>query len=469
MAAQTFPTTGVRTGNYNWGEWKSIFDARLDEGYMQEEIRRYGLGSFFYDFVNMAGYETPVTTRTPKIFEILEWELVTKTGTQINTGAAGADISWTIHADDIDASGGTTIMENEAVVIPAAYQATGEDRIYVITDITGTTVTASPLSADGNTITESQISVAVPTSTVLKVHGSYWGPGTGMPDSHRSSRAVRTYYTTIVKTNVGFEGGIQAIKWRQLKSEGEANSAWIDGQGLAERFHSKKIDDSIFLGELNDNTALTQASNFGGTNLRRSTQGLWNWAEQAGQELLYPGTWDYTQLYDYKDLILSQNVVARDIMFMYGSDLGRMVEESGLDFLKEYSGGSDLMIATDKIGYNVKYHVANGFTFSFMELASFANPLRYGNKNYEFSKYGLMMPDQSETVTVEGRTERHSNLALGYLSGQGENRRRILSLQDGTTGRSAGVHEYDGSNLYILSEIVPLVFRPNQLVQVKPQ
>jgi hypothetical protein len=147
-----------------------------------------------------------------------------------------------------------------------------------------------------------------------------------------------------------------------------------------------------------------------------------------------------------------------------------MIEESDLSYIKEYSGGSDLFMAANKIGINVKFFVGNGFTFAFSEIKSFANPMRYGNKEYEFSKYGIMLPNMSETVTVEGRTERHPNLVLGFLNWAGENRERIVRVVDGMSGRSAiATNEYDGSNLWMLTEMVPLVFRPNQIVLVKPQ
>lgn len=471
MAAQTYPQTGTHVSQWNFANWASLFDARFDEGYLSE-IQRYGLGSHYMDFLQLADATTSVTTRVPKVFEKLEWENTCETGTEIAiSGAAGDPIQFTIAASDIDAAGNRPIQVGDGLVIPRAYQAPNQDRIYVVTAIDGShVVDAEPLSADGTTITASEIDVAVPTGTVLKVHSNYYGPGTGQPLGHYSVRAEREYPTTIIKTSMNYEGGIQALKWRQIKTESGINSVWMEGQEIAEDYHSKRIDDAIFLGELNDNTALTQASEFGGTNKRRAAKGAWNWMEEAGQELLYPGTWDYTQLYDYKDLIISQNVVAREIIFLYGSDLGRMIEEANLDYIKEFSGGSDLFRTSNEIGVNIKYFMGNGFLFQFQELKSFCNPLRYGNKDYEFTKYGLMMPNNSETVVVDGKTERHVNLTLGYLNWGGENRQRIVRVVDGMSGRSSiATNQYDGSNLWMLTEFTPLVFRPNQLVGVKPE
>lgn len=470
MAAQTYPTVASRVGEYNFKNWASIFSARFDEGYL-EEISRYGLGSYFMDFLQLADYTMSITTRTPKVFETLEWENTVKTGTQIAISvAAGDPISFDIHADDIDAVGQLPVQVTDGLVIPAYYEANSSNAIYVIVDITGTTVTAEPLSADGTSIAASEIAIAIPIGTTLKVHSSYHGYGTGQPKGTNMTRAIREYTTQIVKTSMNFEGGIQALKWRDIKTENGINSAWMEGQEIIESKHSKKIDDILFLGELNDNSALTEVSQFGGTNKRAATKGLWNWAGEAGQDLLYPGAWDATNLYDYKDLAISQNIIAREIIFAFGTDLGRNIEESNLDWIKQFSGGSDLFRTAFEIGIDIKSFFANGYHFLFQELRSFSNPLRWGNKSYDFTKYGLMIPNGMETYEIEGKMERHPTLAIGYLNYAGEDRTRIVRVLDGMSGKSSfAVNEYDGSNLFMLSELAPIIYRPNQLVRVMPQ
>lgn len=473
MAAQTYPTTSSKVGQYNFGNWASIFSARFDEGYM-EEINTYGLGSSFMDFLQLADQTINITTRTPKVFEVLEWEKTVKTATLIDVatyGAAGADLVFTIHADDIDSVGQIPVQVGEGIVLPGAYETNGRNAIYVITDITANVVTMTPLSKDGTlTSYQSQLNVDLPIGTLLKIHSYFSGYGTGQPLGHTQIRAIRTFNTTIVKTSMNYEGGIQALKWREIKTENGVNSAFLEGQALAEKFHSKKIDDALFLGEINDNSTLTEASQFGGTNRRASAKGFWNWAEEAGQDQLYAGTWNTSDLYDYKDLALSQNLIAKEILFLMGTDLQRMVEESGLDWIKEFSGGSDLFRTMNEIGYDVRSMFINGYHFMFKELPSFGNPLRWGNKEYDFTKYGIMVPNGMETYSIEGKTERHPTFAIGYLNSGGEDRTRIIRLLDGMSGRQAiAVDQYDGSNLYILSELSPILYRPNQVVRVMPQ
>lgn len=471
MAAQTYPQVSSKVGNYNYYDWKSLFDLRLDEGYL-EEIERYGLGSHFFDFMKLSDMTISITSRNPKVFERLEWEPTVKVGTQIAVSAAPGDpISFDIHADDIDAQGQIPVQVGDGLVIPGAYEANNRNAIYVITTIVGDTVTAEPLSADGTGgSAQSEIAVAVPVGTVLKIQGSFWGFGTGQPTGMNQIRALREYTTNLVKTSMGYEGGIQAIKWREIKSENGVNSAWIEGQEICEKLHTKKIDDMIFLGEINDNSALVQTSQFGGSNKIASAKGLWNWAEEAGQDLLFAGQWDASNLYDYKDLGISQGLTAIEIMFLMGTDLQRMIEESNLDWIKQFSGGSDLFRTAYEIGIDVRSFKANGYHFLFQELKSFANPLRWGNKEYNFTKYGLMLPNGKETYTIDGRTERFPQIVLGFLNHGGENRERILRINDGMSGRSPiASNQYDGSNLWMLTEFSPIIYRPNQLVRVMPQ
>jgi hypothetical protein len=147
-----------------------------------------------------------------------------------------------------------------------------------------------------------------------------------------------------------------------------------------------------------------------------------------------------------------------------------MVEESNLDWVKSFSGGSDLFRTAFEIGIDVRSFKANGYHFLFQELRSFANPLRWGNKEYDFTKYGLMIPNGMETYEIDGKMERHPQLIIGYLNHAGEDRSRIVRLVDGLSGRETiATNQYDGSNLWMLSELATIFYRPNQIVRVLPQ
>ncbi len=470
MAAQTYPVPTPRVGAYSEANWRPLIEQRLDPGYFLETFR-YGLGSYYFDWLDMSERTLNLTTDNPKIYEKLEWENTIKTGSEIAIGAAGADISFDISSDDVT-NGTIPLKVSDGIVIPAQNQATGEDRVYVVTSIGASptfTTTASPLSADGNTITESEVSVAVASGTVLKIHSNFFARGTELPDGKYNYRLIREYETQIIKTTRQFEGGMQALKWYEVPSETGSTTAWFEGQDELELDHRKACDDALFLGEINDNSTLVQTSNVGGSNARKSTKGLWNWGKEVGQPLDYAGAWDMSYFYDVKDLLLANNVVSRECMFCVGSDLLRSIEESNLNWIREYSGGSNLMRAADELGIETSRVKVNGVFFQIHELMSFGNPLRYGNKTYNFSKYGIIIPEGQERADYNGKEELHPNFMIGYLNNNTENRTRIIDVIDGTTGRSQSTNRFDTSESYALTEMASIVLRPEQLITVEPE
>jgi len=473
MAAQAYPIPTPRVGNYNEAQWRPLIEQRLDPGYFLETLR-YGVGSYYFDFMEMAGRTMQLTTDNPKVYEKLEWENTCKTGTEIALGAAGDPITFKISTDDLDTYGNTPVKVGDGLVIGGQYQATGEDRIYVIITITKNStvdvdVVAEPLSADGNTITASDIELAVPAGITLKIHAYYTGRGTELPDGKNNYRLVREYQTQIIKNTRTFEGGMNALKWYEVPSDVGGSTAFWEGQDEQELDHRKMCDDAIFLGEENDNSALVETSGAGGSNLRKSTKGIWNWGKEVGQPLDYGAGWDMSYMYDVKDLFLATNVAAREAMMNVGTDLLRDIELSNLEWLQAYSGGSDLMMASDKLGIETRRVLVNGIVFQINELKSFGNPLRWGNKDMNFSKYGLIIPEGSDNAEINGKRELHPNFMVGYLNNNGENRTKIVGVLDGTTGRSVPTNRFDYSETFVETELASIVLRPEQLITVEPE
>lgn len=466
MAAQTYPTVTTRVGNFNQAVWQPLMSQRLDPGYIGETFR-YGMLSQYFDILDLAERTINLTTDNPKVYEKSEWEQTVTTGTAITTGAAGASISFTIDASDQD-----SVLEHEVILIPELYQAAGvgEDRQYVVTDVTSSVVTALPRSADGTSVTASQIGTEIPAGTTLSIVGYSVGRGGALPDGKADYRTVRDYETVIIDESRIFEGGMQALKWYEVPTDVGGTTAWFEGQHDMELNLSKHCEGEFWMGELNDNASLTTASAAGGTNKQKATKGVWTWAKEVGSPLNYSGgTFDYSYLYDVKDLFLSKMVAANEASFLMGSDLQRSVEEGGLDFVREYSGGSDLFRKSDELGIHVKRALVNGILFQFQELKALGNPQRFGNKVYNLSKSGLIVPESMENAEYNGKTEKHPSLQIGYLNHNGEDRTRIVGVIDGTTGRSTPTNIYDTSRTFIKSEFAAIVLRPEQLIPVEAE
>jgi hypothetical protein len=264
--------------------------------------------SSIFDGLQLAGRTLTLGTRTPKWFEMLEWEKTVKINTAIATGAAGATISLVVHTDDRDVSGNVPIQVGDGVLIPAAYQTPNENRIYVVDTYTAGTYTAvlRPLSQAGTVITASQIGTEIPAATVLKIHSQYSGFGTGQPKGQDVTLAEKATKTQIIKTSMNVEGGLESLDWREVENSEGKMGLWLRGQEIAENTHDKKIDDALLVNEQSDNATLVATSNFAGSNAITAGMGYWNSAELYGSDLGYTeGSVDMSFFDDYKDFVIS--------------------------------------------------------------------------------------------------------------------------------------------------------------------
>ena len=459
-------TQGVTAAPFSYNEIVSIYDARLDTGYFAE-VERYGNLDRVLNFLNMPEREISIASRKPKVFEMLPVQADVKNESEVATSVAGAAMTFVVATSDRTTTGSIPLQASEGIIVPGTHTISGNDAIFVCHSISTYTATLYP--AD---ITEG-ISVAIPAGTVLKIHGSYKAFETGQPGSKRTKRVERPYSVGLCKTTSALGGGVAGLKWLpvQYQDDPSRNGFVAENQYIAEFDHDKKLDDMIFFNQLITNTNLVETSGLdGNSGLRQASKGLWNHAEDSGQTLSYSGTWDSGNFYDYKDLAISQLVSSKEVQFIYGYDLSRQIEQSGLDWIQSYSGGSDLFMGPNKLGINVKYYELDGFTFQCKELESFKNPMGAGNQNYQFYKSGLMMPVGTGSAEIEGKTEQHPNIMLGYLRGEGSDRKRVIGTMNGPTGLNLPVNQTsDYAQWMINTEYALFVLRPNQLVIVKPE
>jgi hypothetical protein len=185
----------------------------------------------------------------------------------------------------------------------------------------------------------------------------------------------------------------------------------------------------------------------------------------------YDGNYAISNFDDVKDMFRSQGVINQAALFAVGSGLHRMVENSGLDFLKEYSGGTDLMRGLDGVGIEFKKILKNSILFSLVELATFDNPQTYGLAAYDWKNSGFIVPNEfgqakmgdfgSETVTL-------SNLTLGNKNYNGEDRTRVSGVLAGVNGMGhrSFVDTYDDVRGELLTEFMLIATKRNQMIKV---
>ena len=457
-------TQYTAVGNYTEA-WKSIYSLYFPPEIWNEWFQKYGGGFKVLDFLNMAKRSSSIANRTYYHYEDGTDQRVATIEAAVVVGIAGADITFKLIDTAYDSNGAGPLREHFTVLVPAAYQVGTSPKLYVVTGISGSTVeqiyTCSPLDVT------SRITVEMPASTELMIGPSVYAPGMGQPAGRTTGTYRRTHYTQISKESCGFEGGSVAHRnYREVVDK--AGQPGIFDRGMVETEFNldRQIDAALFVGEPNSNS-LVQTSQFGGTPSRQGTQGLWNWQADLAQTKNYTGEFDMDDFDDIKPLLQSQGVNGATVWFGFGSNLGLNVENGVLSALKEWSGGSDLLARDDFFKVDFKNVMKNGVKFACQELVSFANPNAYGNDSYDFTNSGFMMPVSDVSVTVGGSKTVVPNLSIAYLNHNGEDRTRIIGTVAGLNGMGYPiVNEYDGTQIYMLSEFSLFAANVNQHIRI---
>jgi len=106
---------------------------------------------------------------------------------------------------------------------------------------------------------------------------------------------------------------------------------------------SKYINDELFLGQGVSATALNQTTREGDSVAPTGTVGLLQHLVDGGMRQYYTSAYGYTDFDELKPLLISQGIANRNVTFFCGSELYKQIENAGLDFLKEFAGGTTLM------------------------------------------------------------------------------------------------------------------------------
>ena len=461
-------------GNYS-AQWLSLHSDLLRPVYLPQIYKTYGRAFDFLDFYSMAGKNGLVAGRTVKLWEQGNIKATCTTSTAITTGVLGADITFKIDGSDYDTNGNPTVRLQQTVYISQKYQPATVTipMSYQVVSRSGSagdyTFTARPFASAA-----AQIVVQVPIGTVLTVGPIQFAPGMGLPASTTQAYFERSFTSTILKEKLAVEGGFLSNQyWEPFEQDGKlmgyVNKMLVDTEFLLD----DQINQYVGFGQANDNAALVQTSTFGGSNKVLSGNGIWPSLNAGAQQLWYAGAFEHADYKTVKDLLESQGVVDQEVIFAMGSELHDDVEQADLNFIREYSGGSDLMKNLNSLGYDVQQVKRNGITFNRVKLKSLSNPFSMGNAEYDLSSAGFIMPSSKAKVTSNADQSNPiylNNIELRYLGKGAENRTRVLGELNGISGiNGTPVNEYDGKVFGMLTEPILLLTNLNQCVQVRKE
>ena len=484
MSTTSSPTLLSNTANTGYNSvWASLYDTDMQVPQIWGEIvKLYGPGIGLLEFLYMAGSIVPIAGPTKKLFE--ELSLVKTVATYGTTSSVTTGAAWSLSlaAAEFNTSDKAYLSKNDMVVVPAKYCATTgtntkltRPSLWQVTAVDSGVGTSKVYTLYAITKTDI-INVTIPAGTKLMVTGGAYANGVqgGTPKS--AGWQTRTFVNSTRRQNWSLTGSQQSNQRYYNTLRGGGNGIFTKASMEADFLLSKYINDDLMLGQLMTATAITMNDRDSNAITPTNTLGMLGHMVAGGMKQYYTTSYQYSDFDDVKALLQSQGITGRNVNFFMGSELYKQLENSGLDFKKEFAGGT-VLGAIGEIDASLKSVHKNGIDFAFKELPSLADPTSYGSDSFDdfFKGLGFMIPDTD--VTVRGSMEepaavKMKNLALGYKNAQGENRTRINKVLPGiaNVGQGTGdiaVSDYDDLRGELLSEYCLIFLKRNQSILVQ--
>lgn len=481
-------TSNTYGGSYN-AAWGSIYDLEFEPQVWQQWYQAFGKGFMIFDWLQIPGQTVNVKARNIDAFTDQAVEraaLLGDGGIPFAGHVAGAVRNFDLAASEyLDADGATTttpyVRVNDSIFI---------DPLYTNKDVPTKWGVATVGAYNGGAPTDGTIypfdstvvlTANVPASSYVMVGANNRGIGGGQPGARRSGTTSNTFYTGITAESTEIKGGVNAEKlYRNDLDKSGKGLLWTKAQVETEFLHRAGMDKDLLLGQVNANTAnIVDTDSDGNSNATRSTKGLWHWVEEDGMEQSYAGAYDLAYFDQIKEYLRSQGVTDTSVAILAGSNLHKQIENTVLDYIKAYSGGSDLMLGLNSVGFGVQEFKKNGITNTLCEVVSFDNANSYGVLDNYFRDAGLVIPKSLATVKSDGMVTddfygysagdkvKIPNVILGYLNNNGENRTRMVGPVAGVNGFGYPfTNQYDEVKLHIKSEYMLIVNLANQMMKI---
>lgn len=431
----------------------STYDVALKPQELGEVIHRYGEGLYVTNFLHLAGQTMDVKSPTIKIIE----QGAPNRPLKVSIATDAAPVNGTTVTIDVADGSDAYARANFTLIIPKAYTNKDYDTELVLSGSAGSWT---------GTMVEDDTAITTALSDVYVFEGgSLYGKGTDQPEPMASGYYERSTNERIMKDTSGIEGGrVYQEEWESVQAENGKNGVWNRAfQELDYRLDCQ-IDAALLIGKETDNANLTSTSVAGGTSAIPSADGLIPIMKQQAQEQTWTTAYDIDKFREVKTLLENVGIVNKKVDFMVGTDLNASIETSMIDFLKTNSAGHSFYDMVNSVGFVVKEITINGVQFYVTELASFANPNRYGLSSYGYRDMGFIFPQGKYSVKIDelGAQQelRLPHLTLGYAKGKNEDRRRPIKVNPGMNGfpelGDLVANGYDGVKFYTLTHIVPI-------------
>ncbi len=479
MSTITKGTITSNTNNDRYGyTFDSIYSTMLKPQIYGEYIKRFGKGVGLLEFLYLTGSTVSVAGPSKTVWEEGSLTKLVKLNGAIATQNAGVDITFSLDAAEFDANHHCWLNINDIIIIPAEYIEEGGVAAtiphgYQVVSVDDVTKDAAAVYTARPLLATTELAVAVPDGTELMVTGGNYALESAGGSGKSSGWYSRTFYNSIKKHDWSVGGGTQSNQryYEELRGGGTGILTKLTME--ADYFLDKYINDEIWLSNGVTNKTLTMANRNLVNVPVAGTVGYLRHLEQRAMRQYYTTAYQMSDFDDLKELLQSQGVVDRNMAFLMGSNLYKQIENSGLDFIKEFSGGTDLMKTLGEINVVFRAINKNGVYTTFKELPSLSDPTAYGAEAFNdyFKDLGVVIPDVE--VNVRGSLEdpaavKIKSLVLGFKNYGSENRTRVVKTIPSMAGSgSIAVDSFDDSRGSMLSEFCLIALKVNQHIMVQ--
>ena len=443
----------------------------LKPEYLGELYKRFGKGFGVFDILELSGRKFNIASSTPKIIEegAIERSITLTAATTV--GNAAVDKVFTV------ATSGCYCGVGDIIVVPPYYLAAAQKAKFIpalyqiessAANGNNTEFTCGPVDD-----TTSDIDTEIPIGTKLMVTGGIFAPGSAGPNAKASYPYEKTFSTSIKRAKFVIYGSQQSEqRWTEtLKNgaKGQFSKASVEADFLLNSW----MNDDLLMGQYHDDN-ISLATGDSSTASPRGTVGLLTHLYDYASKQTYTGTtYELADLYDLKDVMLSQGVVTDKALICVGPDLARSIQLNvGLDTIKSYSGGTDFMETMTKMNINFNAFNIDGINYQVQELTMLSNPEKYNNGSYNWmQRFGFVIPEAYVTLREANSpinsSFKASNIMLGYKNANGENRTRIVQVIAGVNGMGyQASNAYDMVEGHMLTEYALVVAKANQLIRI---
>jgi len=444
-----------------------------------ELVQRYANSMIgFLDFVN-----------AKKATESLEFSRYEKDrimpkikATNGGAGSAGAQVSFTVHADakvaipaaaPYDTSSTpdqatTTVKLGDLILIKPASGTTASMGSYILALVDGTTsntaFTATPVNS-----ADAIPSIASADEIIIVGNGHGEGSGFSTPMSTKSTKYTENLQ--IIKHRIRTTGSEELTKkWFKEKSSGQTKFA-ISGEGDAYAQFVNFVDMNLLVGEKLANTGLANDFIDGTYSTHEPlalTKGLLNQIIDGGNILNYSAVSGLTidDIYDYNVTIDAEKAQKNNILNA-GIELDQQLDRELGDRFKDgsISYGSFTMEQDKAVNLAFSKARVGSYTYDKRCMEAFNDVQTLGADGYGFKWEAFTVPSGSQVVA--GGKEmgtRVASLRKRFLAGKGKSREMIVSYFDALRDSAEG---YDYEEVRYLSHVALEAQALNQFGYIK--